>query len=52
MRDEIEIVGGLHAGQSQGGVGPMSGDARALSECEVRIMMIPDDTAVQVHSFG
>ena len=32
----MEVVDGMHAGQSLG-VGRMSGDARALLECEVII---------------
>ena len=33
-RAGIEVVGGMHTGESQG-VGIMSGDAGALPECEV-----------------
>ena len=34
MGTEMEVVDGVHVGQSQG-VGRLSGDAGALSECEV-----------------
>ena len=36
----IEVMDGMHVGQSQG-VGSMSGDARALRMCEVKTLMTP-----------
>ena len=39
-------------GTKPGGIGRMEGDAKALPECDVETLMIPDHTAFQVHSFG
>ena len=35
-----------------GGVGCMSGDARALPECKLKTLIAPDRTAFQVRSSG
>ena len=45
----MEVVDGMHVGQSRGEVGRLSGDAGAFPECEV---MTPDHITVQVRSCG
>ena len=45
--------GGWHAcGMKPGGVGRESGDAGALPEYEVKTLVTPDHTAIQVRSSG
>ena len=44
MGEGIEVVDGMHAGQSRR-VGRMSGDAGAFPECELNTLMTPDHTA-------
>ena len=51
VRAGIEVVDDLHAGQGKG-VGRMSEDAGALSWCEVKTLMTPNHTAIQVSSSG
>ena len=46
----MEVVVGMHAGQNTGGC--MSGDAEAVLVCEVKTLVTPDQTAVQVSSSG
>ena len=46
MEAWMEVVVGRHVGQSQ------SGNAEALPVCEVKTLMTPDCTAVQVPSSG
>ena len=47
----MEVVVGRQPGQSHE-VGRMSGYAGALPECEMKIMITPNDTAIQVSSSG
>ena len=47
----MEVVVGKHL-VKQGGVGRMSGDAGALPECEVRIMITPGHSHFRVRSSG
>ena len=47
----MEVVDGKHARQNQR-VGRMSGDAGALTDCEVNTLMIPDHTDFQLRSSG
>ena len=45
------MVNSIHAGEIKG-AGRMSGDAGAHQECEVKILMTPNHTAVQVRISG
>ena len=48
----VAVVVGRHAGHSQKGFGRMSAVARAFPECEVKTLITPNHTAVQVCSSG
>ena len=47
VRVWMEVVDGMHVGQSQG-VGRMSANAGTLRECEVKTFMAPGHTVFQV----
>ena len=49
MGTRVEMMFGKHAGQRQW-VGRMSGDAGAFPEYEVKTLITPDHTNVQVRS--
>ena len=51
MGTEVEVVNGMHARQSKGAV-RTSRDAGAYPVCEVKTLMTPDYTVVQVCSSG